>query len=142
MNIGQGPWFLDDKLMFSVTTHNVTTGASASATGNVAFEVYDHEGAFIEGGNMSDYGSGLYVRTIDLTFLNDYQVGFSYVIVVAATVAGITSRVSAGFRISEAQLPADVRQINSATVLGDGDTIPWGPATVLVRRGLIVLTDG
>jgi hypothetical protein len=104
MNIPQGPWYIDDTLTFTVTTHRFDTGALTDADAVPAYRVYEDEtGTAILTGNMAkldDAGTtGFYSEQLTLSAANGFEVGKSYNVYVSAAVNSVTGGQSGGFKV-------------------------------------------
>lgn len=113
--IGTGPWFIDDLLTFTITTHRFDTGAVTDATGNPAYRVYEDEtGTAILTGSMAKLDdtntTGFYSEQITLSAANGFEVGKSYSVYVEATVNSVLGALSGGFKVL-GNLPAAVNSI-------------------------------
>lgn len=131
MTIAQGPWFINDLLTFTVTTHRFDTGAASDADGVPTYRIYEDEtGTPVLTGSMAkldDAGTaGFYSEQITLSAANGFEVGKSYNIYIAATVNTVAAVQSHGFKIV-GNLPAAVNSIaadalNAAAVAADAVT--------------------
>jgi hypothetical protein len=105
MNISQGPHYIDDTLTFSVTTHDVATGALTDADAVPAYRVYEDEiGTAILTGNMAKLDdantTGFYTEQITLSAANGFEAGKSYQVYASAAVDSVTGGTSGSFRMS------------------------------------------
>ena len=133
MNIGQGPWYLDDSLVFTVTTHQFDTGELVDADSPPSYRVYEEETstpiltgamALLDGSNTS----GFYSEEIVLSAANGFEAGKTYSIYVTAEVDSVVGGTSASFKVSDI-IPANIKQVNDVEVVGDGsEGTEWGPA--------------
>lgn len=90
-------------LVFSVCTHDPTTGAQTDAAAVPAYLIYEDEtGVAILSGNMAKLDdaltTGFYSELIACTAVNGFESDKSYTIYISATVAGIAGGISHGFR--------------------------------------------
>lgn len=147
MNIPQGPWYIDDLLTFTVTTHRFDTGALTDADAVPAYRVYEDEtGAAILTGNMAKLDdantTGFYSEQLTLSAANGFEAGKSYAVYVTAAVNSVTGGQSGGFKMSGVH-PANLTQIGgvaqSATDLKDFADDGYDPATNKVQG--LVLAD-
>jgi hypothetical protein len=118
MNIPQGPWYIDDTLTFTVTTHRFDTGALTDADAVPAYRVYEDEtGTAILTGNMAkldDAGTtGFYSEQLTLSAANGFEAGKSYNVYVSAAVNSVTGGQSGGFKVS-GNHPANVTQFGGS----------------------------
>jgi len=151
MNIAQGPHYIDDTLVFSVTTSDAATGALTDADAVPDYRVYEDEtGTAILTGSMAKLDdtntTGFYSEQITLSAANGFEVGKSYNIYVTAAVDSVTGGTSGGFKViatiptaatvaaavlsaaDSNPIAANVKEVNDVALVGDGDATPWGPA--------------
>lgn len=114
MIIPQGPWYIDDTLTFTVTTHRFDTGALTDADSVPAYRIYEDEtGTAILTGNMAKLDdtntTGFYSEQVTLSAANGFEVGKSYAVYVTATVNSVSGGQSGSFKMS-GNHPANVTQ--------------------------------
>jgi hypothetical protein len=94
---------IGDNLVFTVITHNATTGSQADASALPAYRIYEDETSTpILTGTMAlldDANTiGCYSETVACTAANGFENGKTYSIYISATVAGITGGITFGFK--------------------------------------------
>lgn len=90
-------------LVFSVCTHDPTTGALTDAAAVPAYLVYEDEtGTAILSGNMAKLDdaltTGFYSEQLACTSANGFEDNKTYTVYITATVAGVEGGISYGFR--------------------------------------------
>lgn len=120
MQIGSGPWFIDDTLTFSVVTHDPLSSAAIDADSVPSYRVYEDEtGTAILTGSMAKLDDtntlGFYSEQITLSAANGFEAGKSYNVLVTAVVDGDSGQTSAGFKVV-GNLPAAVNSMAADTL--------------------------
>ncbi len=111
MKIPNGPWYVDDLLTFTVTTHRFDTGVLTDADAVPSYRVYEDEtGTAILTGSMAKLDdantTGFYSEQITLSAANGFEVGKSYSVYVTAVVNSVSGGLSGGFKVTAAALTA------------------------------------
>lgn len=124
-----GEYEINEYLDLIATTHRFSSGAAYAPT-SITYRVYENGSAteIITDTAMTNFDSvtGFYYDRIQLTAALGFEVGKSYVVLIQATIDGVAAIDWRSFRV---KFPAaNIKQINSVTVTGDGSTTPWGPA--------------
>jgi len=104
MGVPSGPFYIDDTMTFTVTTHRFDTGALTDADAVPPYRIYEDEtGTAILTGNtakLDDAGTtGFYSEQITLSAANGFEVGKSYAIYVTATVNSVVGGQSFNFKV-------------------------------------------
>lgn len=142
-----GIWRIDDVISFTVTTHTYSTGALTDADSAPAYRIYkDTSNTANLTGTMAKLDdtntTGFYVAQITLSAANDFTVGNSYSIYIAATVGGVTTAQVRSFQI---QADDDVLTQAVATRVWAYDPLNSSSLQAgdyLARAGLHVLLKG
>jgi len=121
---------LDDNLVFSVTTHDASTGILTDADAPPEYRIYEDETATaILTGSMAklDDGNttGFYTELIACTSANGFERGKGYTIYIYGSVDGNEGGLSLGFRVSKNQFTSDGwlktdQQYPTGEVVADG----------------------
>ncbi len=95
---------LGDNLVFSVATHDPTTGVLTDADAVPSYRIYEDETASpILSGDMAklddDFTTGFYTELIEVTAANLFESGKNYTIYIHATVGGDKGGISFGFKV-------------------------------------------
>jgi len=94
---------IGDNLVFSITTHDPTTGALTDATGSPIYRLYEDETTTpILTGTMAKLDdantTGCYSESVACTSANGFDNGKTYTIYVTAMVTSITGAITYGFK--------------------------------------------
>lgn len=115
---------LGDNLVFSVTTHEPTTGVLTDADAAPAYRVYEDETeTAVLSGTMAklDDGNttGFYSEQLAVTAANGFEAGKTYTIYVTAAVGGDTGGISFAFKaehlVAGVTVPEALRRIGVIT---------------------------
>jgi hypothetical protein len=143
MSIYVGSWdIIGDTLVFTVNTHNTTTGAQQDADSLPTFRVYENLNASpVLTGAVALFDStnttGFYSGAITLSGLSQNN---SYNIRVEGTVGGVTSATILFFQI-KAKVDAQLSGPSNVTLtIEEADTTPIGSVYVVIKDVTEVIT--
>lgn len=115
---------IGDNLVFSVVTHNPSTGALTDADAVPAYRVYeDEDGSTIYAANMAkldDAGTtGFYTESIACTAVAGFEDGKTYTVYITAAVGGTTGAITYGFKAVEYNLSTSIPELGAVTSASD-----------------------
>lgn len=123
---------LDDNLVFSVTTHDPSTGVVTDADSVPTYRIYEDDTATaILNGSMAMLDgtntTGFYIKSIAVTAANGFEAGRNYTIYVEAAVGGDSGAICYTFKVdplvagvSVAEALRRIGALTNGTVSGAG----------------------
>lgn len=132
---------LGDNLVFSICTHDATTGVLTDTDSAPTYRVYEDEtGTAILNGTMAKLDdantTGFYTELIEVTTANGFEDGKSYTIYVSATVDGDTGGIAFTFKAENPRVRAGWTTQLTESYAADGTAPTPEQSLFLIQQAL------